>query len=300
VKSSGPLVSVIIPTYNHAGFLREALQSVCAQTLSDWEVIVVNNYSEDDTVEVVESFADARIRLENFRNKGVIAASRNRGIFLARAKYLAFLDSDDIWYPEKLERCLTFFKGDVGLVAHGLRWIGEEERDVFCGPSKRATFDALLNGYNCITPSAMVVRKDHAVSVGCFPENPVFITAEDYHFSIKLARAGVNMCFMKEILGEYRVHEGNMSASFLRQMDAGLQVFMDLMPVAGVSPLKIWVRIRRRHCVAYYGVGRALQRRGSFAKSCPMLFRALLYYPFFIRTYAALLYGLLGSLRPRV
>src|SRR3989304_1426515 len=85
-----PLVSVIIPTYNHAHFLREALESVCAQTHANWEAVVINNYSEDNTVEVVESFKDPRIRLENFRNNGVIAAFRNRGIaFGCRRSLLA-------------------------------------------------------------------------------------------------------------------------------------------------------------------------------------------------------------------
>ncbi|MDP2842393.1 MAG: glycosyltransferase family A protein, partial [Acetobacterium sp.] len=93
--ASPPLVSVVIPTYNHAGFLREALESLVAQTFSDWEALVVNNYSEDDTLDVVEAFNDPRIRVENFRNNGVIGASRNRGIRLSKGKYIAFLDSDD-------------------------------------------------------------------------------------------------------------------------------------------------------------------------------------------------------------
>ena len=70
--SNLPVVSVVIPTYNHADFLREALQSVCMQSYTNWEVIVVNNYSDDDTVAVVESFDDSRIRLENFHNNGII------------------------------------------------------------------------------------------------------------------------------------------------------------------------------------------------------------------------------------
>src|SRR5687767_4383972 len=96
---SPPLVSVIIPTYNHAPFLREALESLIAQDFRDWEALVVNNYSTDDTLEVVRSFDDRRIRVENFRNNGVIGASRNLGIRLSRGKYIAFLDSDDKWYP---------------------------------------------------------------------------------------------------------------------------------------------------------------------------------------------------------
>jgi len=295
-----PLVSVIIPTYNHARFLKEALQSVCDQSFTDWEAIVVNNYSEDDTVTVVESFADERIRLENFRNNGVIAASRNRGISLARGTYLAFLDSDDVWYENKLERCLSFFKGDVALVAHGLRKSGEEAKDMFCGPAERATFDALLDGYNCITPSATVVRKDVALQVGGFSEDEAFVTAEDYHFSLKLAQAGAKMDFIREVLGEYRVHSGNMSASSLRQMHAGLRVFESLLPGESQRSLATRMRIRRRYCLAYYGVARAMQRRGGFLQSWPMLLRAVAYYPLFGRAYLAMLNSLLGAALSRV
>ena len=80
-----PKVSVIVPTYNQAGFLREAIRSVMAQTEADWEMIVVNNQSTDDTAEVVRSFQDPRIRLFDIQNDGIIAKSRNRGLAEARA-----------------------------------------------------------------------------------------------------------------------------------------------------------------------------------------------------------------------
>ena len=190
-----PLISVIIPTYNHAHFLREALESVCAQTYTNWEVIVINNYSQDDTIEVVESFKDSRIHLENFRNNGVIAASRNRGIALAHGKYLAFLDSDDLWFPEKLAHCVARLEGGCDLVCHGLRWFGNgRERDKFYGPVHRATFAALLDRGNCIATSATVVSKDLVALVGGVSEEPEIITAEDYHLWLKLGGLPVSYC----------------------------------------------------------------------------------------------------------
>ncbi len=289
-----PLVSVIIPTYNHAEFLRQALRSVCEQSFTNWEAIVVNNYSEDDTVAVVESFGDERIRLENFHNHGVIAASRNRGIALARGRYLAFLDSDDVWYPDKLTKCMRCFEDGVDLVAHGLHTIGGGDRDIYCGPAARATFDALLDNFNCITPSATVVRKDVAVSVGCFPEDESYVTAEDYYFSLKLAQAGVGMRFLREILGGYRVHEGNMSVASLRQMHASLNVFKAFLPEIDSAGFGLWLRIRKRYCMAYYGVARSMQRRRNFPSAWSPLFRAMYYNPLFIKNYFALLYNLSG------
>ena|SRR5438132_1419331 len=115
-----PTISIVIPTYNRAELLKRALESVRAQTFEDWEAVIVNDHSEDDTVEVVARFEDPRVRLVNFKSGGVIAASRNYGIRLSRGRIIAFLDSDDLWYPSKLERCLRAMTAEVDLVAHGL------------------------------------------------------------------------------------------------------------------------------------------------------------------------------------
>lgn len=94
------LVTIVIPTYNHAEKLNVALQSILRQTFTAWKVIVVNNFSTDNTIDIVNSFADPRIHLFNFKNNGVIAASRNYAMKLADTKFIAFLDSDDIWYEK--------------------------------------------------------------------------------------------------------------------------------------------------------------------------------------------------------
>jgi teichuronic acid biosynthesis glycosyltransferase TuaG len=294
-----PVVTVIIPTYNHAHFLREALQSLCAQTFPDWEAIVVNNFSEDDTVAVVESFADSRITLVNFRNSGIIAASRNRGIELARGKYLAFLDSDDTWYPEKLARCLEQFKEGIGLVSHGLHWIGDQERDMYCGPEQMATFDALLDHGNCITPSATVVLKQWVESVGGFAENPEIVTSEDYHLWIKLSQAGMKMRFIRELLGQYRVHAGNQSGSVLRHLNSVLHVVDEFFPDENSRNMAMRLRVRRRHGSAYYGAARAMQKSGKYENAWPLLFAALKYWPIYGRILPALLLNIVGSLRSK-
>ncbi|MBT6007814.1 MAG: glycosyltransferase [Rhodobacterales bacterium] len=295
---NSPIVTVIIPTYNHAHFLKEALSSLLGQTFTDWEAIVVNNFSEDDTVSVVESFADSRIILENFSNKGVIAASRNRGIKLARGKYIAFLDSDDTWFPEKLAKCLVAFVNDVSLVCHGLQWFGDQKRDMFCGPEKRASFEALLDYGNCITPSATVVLKEWVESVGCFSEDPRLVTSEDYHLWLKLAKENIKVYCIREILGQYRIHSGNQSGSVLRHMNASLSVINEFFPKQDVSQnIFTRIRIRRCYCRIYYGAGRAMQHKGQFFRAFPLLFRAIAYSPFFMKSYIAVLVSLVGVVR---
>ena len=90
------LVSVIMPTYNHALFISEAISSVLSQTYQNLELIIIDNYSQDETEKIVLGYAknDQRMRYEKFSNKGIIAASRNQGIRRARGEYIAFIDSD--------------------------------------------------------------------------------------------------------------------------------------------------------------------------------------------------------------
>ena len=157
VNVSHPGISIIIPTYNQANLLREAIQSILDQTFTDWEAIVVNNYSEDNTIEIVESFKDPRIRLINFRNHGVIGASRNEGVRQAKADIIAFLDSDDTWTNFKLEKVISVFRHQPGveLVCHD-EWVlvGNSIKSILkYGPYK--DYPGLLFQKNCLSTSAV-------------------------------------------------------------------------------------------------------------------------------------------------
>lgn len=291
---NSPAVSVVIPTYNHARFLRAAIQSVLEQTFTDWEAVIVNNYSEDETVEVIASFADPRIRLVDFRNHGVIAASRNHGIGLARGEYIAFLDSDDVWYPEKLARCMEKLMTGADLVCHGENWVkeGGAARVVHYGPERRGKYHSLLFNGNCISTSATVVRKPALVEVGCFSEDAQFVTAEDYELWLKLAQAGFRFAFIDEVLGEYRLHGGNQSKAVLRNMQAELAVVEK--HFAGMESLALTDRlwIRRRRAMAYYGAARGMQADGEHAQALRWLARSWRTYPFIARAYVAALMSL--------
>ena len=187
-----PRVSVVVPTYNHADVLGRALASVVAQRVRDWEAIVVNNHSTDDTEGVVARIGDPRISLVRYANHGVIAASRNEGIRRARGEWIAFLDSDDEWMPGKLEACLALMTPGIGLVGHGELWRDAAGRDrpMTYGPAARATYEALLYRGNCISTSAVVVRADALRAIGGFDEDPAIVTTEDYDLWLRLAQIG--------------------------------------------------------------------------------------------------------------
>jgi glycosyltransferase involved in cell wall biosynthesis len=284
-----PLVSVIIPTYNHAQFLGRALQSVLDQTYPNWEAIVIDNHSQDNTDEIVRSHKDPRIALLKIHNNGVISASRNMGIRAARGDWIAFLDSDDLWYATKLERCLAKLDEGFDLVCHGERWLGEgRDRAVFYGPEARASYQSLLFDGNCISTSAVVVRREHVEAAEGFDEDPEVITAEDYDLWLRLARNGARIGFVHEILGEYLIHGGNQSKAVLRNMEAVMCVVRKHLAALELNTLAKRLSARRREAIIYYSGARGLQENGQHGEAWPYFWRALSAWPFLAKFYAAM------------
>ena len=109
---SNDLVSIIMPSYNTGGYIKNSIESVLAQTYENWELIIVDDCSTDDTDSIVGQFSDKRIRyLKNEKNSGA-AISRNYALREAKGRWIAFLDSDDLWLPEKLEKQIAFMKNN--------------------------------------------------------------------------------------------------------------------------------------------------------------------------------------------
>ena len=164
INNATPLVSVVIPTYNHARYLGRALQSVLDQTYVNWEAIVIDNHSTDNTDEVMASFADPRFTYLKIHNNGVIAVSRNAGIRAAKGEWIALLDSDDWWTADKLQACFDSINDQVDLVYHDLEIVTDHPRlfrrkIIKSWQAKTPVLmDLLLKG-NAITNSSVLVRK---------------------------------------------------------------------------------------------------------------------------------------------
>ena len=117
---TSPLVSIIIPTFNREKELKRSVNSVFNQTYTNWEICIVDNFSSDNTVQIINNYEDQRIKLYMIENNGIIAASRNLGIKNANGKYLAFLDSDDWWEETKLEESVNVLERGAAIVYHDL------------------------------------------------------------------------------------------------------------------------------------------------------------------------------------
>lgn len=292
--NSNPTISIVIPTYNHAEFLRDAIASILNQTFCDWEAIVVNNFSEDNTEEVIASFKDPRIQLINFHNHGVIASSRNYGIKVAKGEYIAFLDSDDVWYPEKLQRCYeALLASGEDAVCHGERWVGPNsyQRDVVYGPESRGSYKSLLYDGNLISTSAVVVRRQNVLDIDAFCEDEKLVTAEDYDLWLRLTKAGTRFVFLNDMLGEFRIHPGGNSQAVLKNVEAILTVIeRQFQDQAQPNWLDFLLRRRARALVLYSG-GRTFQRQGQRFAAFRLFFNSMFIFPFVFRLYLAMILG---------
>ncbi len=218
-----PIFSVVIPAYNAAGFITKTLGCLNNQKFRDFEALVINDGSIDNTEAVITEYIarhrHLNLRLVNQENKG-IAGARNRGILEAKGCYVAFLDHDDIWYPEKLSRCCEVLKmfPQTTVLCHNevLRDIsGKIVRYLKCGPYVKDMFRKLLYGGSCLYTSATVIGRDTLVEVGLFRENPEFSTGEDYDLWLRLSKKH-KIYFLPEILGEYVLDTRNASLNFER------------------------------------------------------------------------------------
>ena len=215
-RNSYPLVSVVIPSFNHGRFLREALESVVNQTYSNWEIIVIDNHSNDETDEVIKDFMSPRLHIIKFHNGGSIAASRNLGIKESKGAWVAFLDSDDVWDKNKIEVCSRYFNNGVDLIYHDMNIVYEEptqnQLDRIRSRQVKAPVlqDLLLKG-NTIATSSVIVRTSILNKVGAMNESLALAGTSDINAWLKIARVTESFIHVPFVLGLYRRHGQNIS-----------------------------------------------------------------------------------------
>jgi len=215
-----PFVSIIMPTYNHANFIGKALRSVLNQTYEDWEIIIIDNHSTDQTTKIINTFNDSRFKYLKIVNNGVLAKSRNLGIEAAKGEWIAFLDSDDWWTEDKLKTCINEINENVDLLYHDLEVINKSKsylkKRKYKGRQLKKPIlidlliGAITNG-NAIAQSSVMLRKNLFTKIRGIDENKKLVGAEDYNTWLRIAQITDQFKYIKKRLGYILIHDSNVS-----------------------------------------------------------------------------------------
>lgn len=306
-----PLVSVIMPAYNAAPYIRESVASVLDQQHQNLELIIIDDGSTDGTADLIKGI-DPRITVLSQENSGP-AAARNLGLSKARGEFIAFLDADDLWTPDKLTLQLSFFKEnpEFGVVFGGfLRWIAREDGGFDRPPEPEGVHrpaDAVISSQTgwiyvpllydsivCIITA--LVRREALDTVGGF--DPAFVTGEDYNLWLRISRQW-QAAKLARTLAYYRIHRSStthkprpINNEYVALMSA-LETWGAVGPDGRVADSE---RLRERLFMLNFSHGYQHVRDGSARVAVRAFWRAARIRPTHMKTWAYLAASSLKSL----
>jgi len=215
-----PYVSIIMPTFNHAKFINKAITSVINQTFKNWELIIIDNNSIDETKKIIGDYTDSRIKYFKISNNGILAKSRNLGVKIAEGEWVAFLDSDDWWTKNKLSICIKQINKNVDFIYHKLEVINKSKKlfkkNFFKGRHlKRPILNDLLVSTitkgNPIGQSSAMMRRKLILDIGGINEKKNLVGAEDYNTWLRIAKITDKFKYIDKNLGFIFIHDFNIS-----------------------------------------------------------------------------------------
>ncbi|MCK4325602.1 glycosyltransferase family 2 protein [bacterium] len=287
-----PEVSVIVPTYNREHLIGSAIQSVLNQTYQDFEIIIVDDGSTDNTEEVVKSFNDERIQYIRHRENWGAPAARNTGIRVARGEYIAFQDSDDEWLPEKLEKQIKIFKNvspEVGVVYTDLWIMGKDGKKKYFHspkimPEDGIVYKKILNyKVGSISDGSAMIRRNCLDKVGVFDERMPRL--QDLEFFIRLSK---HYLF-------YHINESLVNCFWIGERissdDKALIAAMELILEKNFQDLKKERKLLAEH-LSY--IGSVLCGKGQMNLGRSYILQAIKVYPLDVKLPLAVFVSLLG------
>lgn len=232
-----PEVSVIMPTYNASDYIQESINSVIAQTFSNWELIIIDDGSTDTTFSIVEHYCNQDQRIKYFYQvNGKQGKARNLGVSHSNGKYVAFLDSDDLWMPEKLEIQLQQIEEKNVDLVFSDSYIFHDDNSL--DRSRKMNVSSItLKGNealelflqaNRIPILTVLVKKEKIILVDTFSEKLEIQNAEDYHLWLKLIIYGCVFYGSNKILTSYRIHSKSSTNNDKSASNQIPEVFFDL------------------------------------------------------------------------
>ncbi|OUR98811.1 hypothetical protein A9Q84_05200 [Halobacteriovorax marinus] len=223
MKVENPKISIIIPSYNPGEMILDTMNSLVNQKYKNFEVILSDDGSTDNTIELVEGYLDRLdIVFVHNQNSGGPAKPRNAGIKKARGEWIAFLDHDDSWSDNKLEEVSTYFENQ-DVIYHQLEIINNKRESRGIVNTRKLSGDCftdlIVNG-NAIANSGAMVKKELIERAGYIEEDKSFIAGEDLDLWIKVSRLSSKFLYIEKILGQYRLEPGqNLSESSIKIID---------------------------------------------------------------------------------
>jgi len=274
-----PVVSIVVPCFNTSPFLGEAVASALKQSFADFELLIIDDGSTDSTREIASSFLDdSRVRYHYQENQG-LSAARNKGIELSRGEFVALLDADDIWVPEKLQRQVSVFRDlpSCGLVFSDFATF--DERGIIAAQKNLVVLDRLnMPGFshlfsrnNFIYPSTVLLRRALLEQVGGFDTS--LKSAEDYDMWLRVARVS-RLAGVPAKLVEIRQHGSNMSLNIPRMLENEIAAVKK--NSAGVPGSALRRRLAKIYCI---NADRSVHA-GKRAVALKLLAQGMLSYPF--------------------
>jgi teichuronic acid biosynthesis glycosyltransferase TuaG len=197
------LVSIITPSYNSAKFIKQCIESVIAQTYTNWEMLIVDDYSADNSLQILKKYFDKRIQLIELDENVGASESRNVAIRKAKGKYIAFLDSDDLWEPQKLEKQISFMETeDIAFSFSTYQLMSDDESKLYSiiHAPKIVTYSSYLKKtiIGCLT---VIIDKE---KTGGF-EMPNIRSSHDMALWLLIMRRGFDAYGLDENLARYRI-----------------------------------------------------------------------------------------------
>jgi glycosyltransferase involved in cell wall biosynthesis len=269
-------VSTIIPVYNGEKFIAQTIDSVLTQTYASIELIVVNDGSTDSTSDVLKKYEGRIICFDQVNSGG--GAARNAGLAVARGKYVAFLDADDQWVPEKIEKqvCVMEANPHLGFVCSGSYVVDAADNILgeWCRRPKnlQETFEALYDR-NFVLNLTVMARRDCLMEVG--GSDPALRISFDYDLWLRLAKK-FPFKYLCEPLARYRVHSAGLSRNQRGRYRDNIKIINKAEIAAGISSYTRWIRNAKIHY--YFGDVFLGERKCFTAGMCFM--KALLICPF--------------------